>query len=174
MTTPSFIKSDNVSFASCSQDVTRLSKSVKESMRSPLNVFASKSTNFETVVTVETGSYQGERDMLCRLKPTAKNSSPFSPLLVVLTFQRLRLVLQTRRSLAPVVVALLHLSPFLSLQLAIVGVPAVSPELVAQLQLLRLRHFVLSRSTHSCQRGSAACPSSFNSFGTSAPSALPR
>ena len=39
-------------------------------------------------------------------------------------------------------------------------------ELVAQLQLLGLRHFVLSRSVHSCQQGSAARPSSFNSFGS--------
>ena len=61
MTTPILIKSDNVSFASCSQDVTRLSKSVKESMRSPLNVVASKSTSFETVVTVENGSYLRKR-----------------------------------------------------------------------------------------------------------------
>ena len=44
--------------ASCSQDVTRLSKSVKESMSSPLNVVASKSTSFETVMTFETGSYR--------------------------------------------------------------------------------------------------------------------
>ena len=38
----------------------------------------------------------------------------------------------------------MHLSPFRSLQLAIVQLPAVSPELVAQLRLLGLRDFVLS------------------------------
>ena len=55
MTTPILIKSDNVSCASCSQDVTCLSKSVKESMWSPLNVGASISTSIETVVTVGGG-----------------------------------------------------------------------------------------------------------------------
>ena len=67
MTTLMLIKSDNASFASCSQDVTRLSKSVKESMRSPLNVVASKSTSFETVVTVEIGLYR--RGKSVRLQP---------------------------------------------------------------------------------------------------------
>ena len=131
-------KSDNVSFASCSQDMTRLSKSVKESMRSPLHVVASKSTSFETVVTVDTGSYRRRRSRhasnpsgsaalstnrcahplvnmiapgpalnvfvdFCQRttkkssRPTAKNSTPISPL-VVLAFERLRLVLRRKRA----------------------------------------------------------------------------
>ena len=55
------INSVGVSFASCSQDVTTISKSVEESMRSPVNVVASKSTSFERVVTVEIGSYRRKR-----------------------------------------------------------------------------------------------------------------
>ena len=51
-------ESDNVSVASCSQAVTRLSKSVKESMMSPLNVLAGQSTSFANVVPVEIGSYR--------------------------------------------------------------------------------------------------------------------
>ena len=41
-TTPIMINSDNVSFASCSQGVTRVSKNCRESMRSSLNVVPSK------------------------------------------------------------------------------------------------------------------------------------
>ena len=74
---------------------------------------------------------------------------------------------QTRRSLAPVVTALLHLSSFLLVQLAIMQVPAVPPELIAQHPLLGLRLFALSGSTQSCQQGSVAFPSFFNSFSTS-------
>ena len=70
---------------------------------------------------------------------------------------------QTRRPL-PVLVALVHLLPFLSLQLAIVRDPAVPPELIAQLQLLGRRHSVLSRPTHSWHECCAVCPSS--SFNT--------
>ena len=56
---------------------------------------------------------------------------------------------QTRRSLAPIAVILLHVSTFHSLLLAKSSVPAVSPELAAQLPLLWLRPQVLSRSTQS-------------------------
>ena len=137
MTTPIWTKSENVS--------------VGESMRSPLHVLASKSTSFETVVTVETGSYRQSRYasgpcQLCRpehqpmcsssflhdllviqlrgnvpkqsrikpqwrerprtcskssastppkkpSRPSAKNSCPFSQL-VVLAFERLRLLIR--------------------------------------------------------------------------------
>ena len=58
---------------------------------------------------------------------------------------------QTRQYLDPVVMALLHLSSFLSLQLAIVQLPAVTPE--------------LCRSA-SVARASAFCTISFNSFST--------
>ena len=61
MTSPFLIRPDNVSFLPCSQDVTRLSKSVKEFMRQPPNMVSSKSTSFETVVTVGSGSYRRER-----------------------------------------------------------------------------------------------------------------
>ena len=66
---------------------------------------------------------------------------------------------QTRRSHAPIVVALLHLSlsshsSFRSYEVCCVA------KLVAQLPLLGLRRLVLCRSSHSCQRGSAACHSS--------------
>ena len=94
-----------------------------------------------------------------------KKSSPFSTL-VVLAFERLRLILRRKRAdlPAPVVVTPLLSFPFLSLQLAMVRVPAVSPELVAQFQLFGFGRFVLSRSTLSCKPGSVACPSSFTSF----------
>ena len=186
----------------------RRSKSVEDSTMSPLNVVASKSKSFETVVTVETNWFVSSEEKsirfqplrLCRLeyqplcsfprqhdqhviqlsgnvanKSSFKSqscerqvidgcwSSSFSPL-VILTLER------TSTKNAPnfcfVAVALLRLSPFLSLQLAIVQVPAVLPELVAQLPLFGLRSFVLSRSTLSCQQGSAAFPSFFNSFST--------
>ena len=100
-------------------------------------------------------------------RPTAKHSSPFSPL-VLLTFERLRLILRRKRA-DPFLLLQWNcctLLPFVSLLLAIVRAPAVSPELVAQLPLLGLRGSVLSRSTHSCHQGSDVFPPFFNSFST--------
>ena len=61
MTIPILINSDSVSLASCSQDVSRRSKCVSASMRSPLQGVAGKSTIFAIAVISENGSYLWKR-----------------------------------------------------------------------------------------------------------------
>ena len=109
-TTPILIIYDDVSLASCSQDVTRPSKSVQrihssvEMLRSnPASNLNDDSVKSRMVAEPSRCSPQRVRKFLPAHHqkkssgPSAKNSSPFSPL-VVLAFERLRLVLRRKHA----------------------------------------------------------------------------
>ena len=82
-------------------------------------------------------------------RPTAKNSSPLSASRPYLRTAEANT--STKKRADPVAVELLHSSPFLSLELAMVHPPAVSSELVAQLHMLGLRHLVLIQLVHASE-----------------------